>query len=47
VRNANGNRLAHAGSRGDGGGTREAFAAQVVRDRKARGIIRDMKIVAE
>jgi tripartite-type tricarboxylate transporter receptor subunit TctC len=31
-----------------GGGTREAFAAQVARDRKARGdIIRDMKIVAE
>jgi tripartite-type tricarboxylate transporter receptor subunit TctC len=31
-----------------GGGTREAFAAQVVRDRKGRGdIIRDMKIVAE
>src|SRR5262245_33890989 len=31
-----------------GGGTREAFTAQVMRDRKARGdIIRDMKIVAE
>jgi tripartite-type tricarboxylate transporter receptor subunit TctC len=31
-----------------GGGTREAFAAQVARDRKARAdIIRDMKIVAE